>query len=145
MSQPADVVWGPHAQDPNHALIKVLSEIVEVVISHAHLNCVVTLGDVGGVRDKLSPLALSEVLSHSEGLISVDGVLLTWSKLISMVPLNVSLTSATVIAAVKVSELIRLVTCVGSGSERPGIGLHEVPLRAESSLVLSSAEIQSIR
>jgi hypothetical protein len=97
MSEPADIIWCPHANNPHHTLLKWLSEIVKVVVVFLEDNGSVILRQRGCVLGILSTSALLEVLSDSEWMLSVDGVLLTWPKIIGMVPLDISLASSTVV------------------------------------------------
>lgn len=97
MSKPAYIVWSPHANNPHHALFKWLGEIVKVFVVLLKDDCSIILGQSSCVLGILSTSALLEVLSHSEWMHRVDGILLTWPEIIGMIPLDISLASTTVI------------------------------------------------
>ena len=117
MGEPAHVVWCPHADDPHHTFLKVRREAVEVVIVSVQLYRVVILSYSCGVGGHLTPFVYGPVLSHSEWMERVDGILLSWSELVSMGIEDVCVTGPSIVALAVKAVLIGWVASVSHRSE----------------------------
>jgi hypothetical protein len=70
----------PHAHYDIHALLEVWMELVEITIDLVHSNNILSLGQGQDISTKDAISVKNKVLSHIDGIVGVDVVLVSWAK-----------------------------------------------------------------
>jgi len=145
MVQPSSAsLQSPHSQDDTHSIFKKWLKFIKVVINCIHSENILILGQGCNVSSKFAIIIKDVVLSDDDVFISVDVKVSSWPKVSWVIPIDIWLAWATVIAVCELTTVIWGLAGMGCCSERPSIRLHDIPLWTNCIQELSSTEAKVI-